>query len=117
MAVRRPVILDAGKLRELPTGDTLPGAGGGTTPTVLEVDFGYPAARSKTTTVAVPGITPASRVMIHQIGGPVTGKGSDEAAAEPLQASAIPSTNTLRITATAETGRFGGRTLLAYLIG
>ena len=42
MAERRPVVLVNGELQELPTGDTLPGSGGGgtTLPTIQPGDAG-----------------------------------------------------------------------------
>ena len=84
--------------------------------TVVEVDFGYPALRQRFVTIAVPGLTAASRVVAIQVGGPVTGKGSDESEAEPLDVHAKAGVDTLRITTTAQSGRFGGRALIAYKV-
>lgn len=44
MAERRPLVIVSGAVRELPTGDTLPGGGGGSSVTIGDTAPGSPAA-------------------------------------------------------------------------
>lgn len=44
MAERRPLVIVSGAVRELPTGDTLPGGGGGSSVTISDTAPGSPAA-------------------------------------------------------------------------
>ncbi len=47
MPVRRPLCLVDGRLKELPAGDTLPGAGGAATITATTITIGYEASEAE----------------------------------------------------------------------
>ena len=59
-------------------------------------------------------MTASQTVVITRTGKQPTGKGKDEATAEPLTVTAVALTGQIRITATAATGRHGGTAQFAY---
>lgn len=42
MATRRPLVLIAGKIKELPVGDSIPGSGGGSAPVITKIILNIP---------------------------------------------------------------------------
>lgn len=76
MTLRRPLVLIGGRLQELPTGDTLPGAGGSPTFTPFTKDLG--AARSSGTfdITGLSGLATDAIVDIRQTAAPIASKGN-----------------------------------------
>jgi hypothetical protein len=112
MAVRRPIVLDAeGELEVLPAADTLPGGGGGLTPTIVDVDV-INAAPSAAETLAVAGATPGQSV----IGWPVAEDDTDEL--DPIIVTGrVTAADTVRLLVTAVTGRLApGTRRVAYAV-
>ena len=65
MTVRNPIVLIAGQLQELPAGDTVNGASGGTlTQSQTTVDFGLSPVDMASITVATAAITANSMVLL-----------------------------------------------------
>lgn len=81
---------------------------GATKWTEIEVDFGYPPAKSKTAVVNA-SVTAASRILIVQATTQPAGKGTDEHEAEPVEVSAKAQTGQYKIFAQAVSGKIGGK--------
>jgi len=92
MAVRNPLVLVNGVLAELPSGDTVNGAGAssGLALTTVEADLGSTPRWSGKFTITGAGMTIGKPVYIQQAIGPYTGKGTlaDEAEMDQLNLSA-----------------------------
>ncbi|MFN0027719.1 MAG: hypothetical protein ACKV2O_11170 [Acidimicrobiales bacterium] len=122
MAARRPLVNVAGQLQELPSGDTVIGAGGGGGGTVtrIEIDFGTPGADkpsySKTFTVVDAAVSPTSDIAVTPSGRVATGRVGDDWAWDGLSLSALAGTGSFTLTANAQPGPVLGRRTVQYQV-
>lgn len=93
MATRRPLVLVAGQLQELPVGDEVAGAPapGAAAFSSIEANLGSTARRSGSFLITGSGLTTGKPVMIAKAAGPYTGKGSraDEAEMDLITATGV----------------------------
>ncbi|MFN0028418.1 MAG: hypothetical protein ACKV2O_14750 [Acidimicrobiales bacterium] len=120
MVARRPLVNVAGQLQELPSGDTVTGAGGAGVVTRVEIDFGTPGvdkpSYSKTFTVVDAGVSASSDVVVSPSGRVPTGRVGDDWAWDGLSLSALAGTGSFTLTAIANPGPVLGRRTVQYQV-
>lgn len=118
MAVRRAIVTIAGQLQELPSGDTLAGAGGGSaTIYTAIVDFGAGEAKVVKTTIANGAVSGGSIIALcgHKADA---GRPADEVEMEPLVSSVgTVGSGTFDVYTHATQGGAHGQYILSYMIG
>lgn len=105
-------------LRRVPGGlaEAVPPAGAAAV-TEIELDFGSPAVRSRTFTVADAAVNAASRIVMTQSGKTATGKSGGEAAFDAVICVCAPGAGAMTVEAFAVTGPVSGKMKFNYLIG
>lgn len=98
-------------------GDTLPGAGGAATVYECEVDFGSTPVQSGQFVITDAGVTPASRIVVHQSGNAPTGKDAAENEWDVLVARAFAGTGQFTLWVDCLTGTVTGRFKFNYMVG
>lgn len=79
MTARNPLVVISGQIQELPAGDTVNGASGGSSSiTQVEVDFGTTPVDSKVFTITDAAVTTASKIIAEVAYDAPTGKDLDE---------------------------------------
>lgn len=118
MTLRQPLVLNAGQIQQLQSGDTIPGGAAVVSMTTVEVTFTVPTSEGEFTVVDA-AVSATSKIIVQQSGIAATGKTADENAMDVVDAVAIPASGsfTLRVAA-----RDPGKPLLGafkfnYLVG
>lgn len=115
MAVKKPIVNYDGKLKELQTGDTLPGGSGGITVTEVEIDFGNKPIHSKRFTITDGTVGPTSKILVFPSGNPATGRGSDDWEWDMIGFSAKAGSGNFTLYAKSDTN-IGGKRNIFYTI-
>lgn len=113
MAVRRPLVEISGSIQELPTGDTLPGAGGLTVQEV-EIDFGTTPVTEGVFTITDAGVTGSSRILLSPSGSTATGRTGNDYSWETFSFSAVAGTGSFDLYANCSNGSVVGKRKVIY---
>lgn len=100
MVARRPLVEVNGEIHQLPVGDTIVGApGGSASVTEVLLDFGSTARGSKTFTVTVAGVTVGQKIVAAPSAKTTASVPADELEVEPIFAFAhVSATDEVKIT-------------------
>jgi hypothetical protein len=96
MALRRPLVIDGNEIKELPIGDTLPGAGGGTPVESAVLAVPTVANAYSEQTVARPGTAPANAVLAWFAHTPDQENDIEELSDSAMRLQAIPEVDQVR---------------------
>ena len=114
MALKKPIALYSGKLKELQAGDTI--AGAGTSTGSVEVSFGtYPTVSQKVT-ITDARISPTSIILATQSGKAATGKQADENEMDGMMLSCLSGTGTFQLNMNCAPYRVAGNFFINYSI-
>jgi hypothetical protein len=117
MTLRRPLVLIGGAVQELPTGDSLPGAGGSATIYETEIDFGSTPVKSKTFTITDAGVSSGMKIIPTQSGNAATGRAADENELTVLSARAFAKTGSFDLYVDCLNGLASGKFKFNYVLG
>lgn len=119
MTARRPLVNVAGQLQELPAGDSIVGAPGGSASlTEVTLDFGAAPVWSKAFSFADAAVTTASKITMSPSGNPAASRSFDEAEMDGfLCAAACLADGTVSVAVNAHPGPVTGQYKFNYLLG
>jgi hypothetical protein len=116
MTARKALVQIGGSIQELPSGDTLVGAGSATI-TEIEIDFGSTAVVNKVFTITDAGVSGTSKILATQSGAAPTGRSADENEFTALLFNATPGTGQFFLNAFCVNGKVAGKHKVNYTIG
>lgn len=96
MALRRPLVLVLGSVRELPLGDSLPGSGGGSTVTQLILPVSTPVMEVVQINVSVPGVLATDKITVALV--PSEDNEAEDLKDDGIRVFAVPSANNILFT-------------------